>query len=55
MEGQPINEINCGLMFFKGLIEEDTLASLRVAIAIIAHQVQFEAKELMTKYRAAEA
>jgi uncharacterized protein YegL len=35
MDGQPIEELNRGLTFFKESVEEDALASLRVEIAIV--------------------
>lgn len=63
MSGQPINELNEGLVTFQHLLQQDTLASLRVEIAIItfgqevrvvqkfvtAHQ--FEAPRLFTSGR----
>ncbi|MEP0872782.1 VWA domain-containing protein [Trichocoleus desertorum AS-A10] len=36
MAGQPIEELNRGLMIFKESVEEDALASLRVEIAIVS-------------------
>ncbi|RUT07145.1 hypothetical protein DSM106972_024060 [Dulcicalothrix desertica PCC 7102] len=51
MSGQPIKELNDGIMAFKQSIQQDGLASLRVEVAIVTFGESVSVAQNLRHYR----